>query len=172
VFSTKVFLDWAKKNVILVEIDSPRKTQLPSDLKKQNEELKSKFGIRGFPTILFLDASEKKIGQHGYQAGGPEKWVKEAEKQKQKGKDPYVRKPGDSDQVACWRERMGTPEAQQKYKQRSKTEFPNATCRNRGLHQFLVRGLEKVKTTVMWYVLTHNLFRMVALRAERRMQAA
>ena len=79
-FSTKVFLDWAKKNVILVEIDFPRKTELPSDLKKQNDELKSKFGIRGFPTILFLDASEKKIGQYGYQPGGPEKWVKEAEK--------------------------------------------------------------------------------------------
>ena len=109
------------------------------------------------------------VGQRGVTVYAP---VKEAEKQKEKGKDPYVRKPGDKEHVGAWRERMGRPEAQEKYKQRSKTEFPNATCRNRGLHQFLVRGLEKVKTVVMWYVLTHNLFRMVALRAERRQQAA
>jgi hypothetical protein len=62
---------------------------------------------------------------------------------------------------------MGTAGAQEKYKQRSKTEWPNATCRNRGLQQFLVRGLEKVKTVVLWYVLIHNLHRVVALRAER-----
>ena len=62
---------------------------------------------------------------------------------------------------------MGTAEAQEKYKQRSKAEFPNATCRNRGLRQFLVRGLDKVKTVVLWYMLIHNLLRMVALRAAR-----
>jgi transposase len=93
--------------------------------------------------------------------------VKAVEKKQQNGEDPFAPKRGDTPPVAQWRQRMGTDEAQQKYKQRSKTEYPNATCRNRGLHQFLVRGLDKVRTVVMWYVLTHNLFRMVALRAER-----
>ena len=88
------------------------------------------------------------------------------EKKKQKGQDPYAPKRGDTPQVAAWRQRMGTAEAQAKYKQRSKTEWPNAECRNRGLQQFLVRGLEKVRSIVLWYVLTHNLFRMVALRAQ------
>jgi len=67
---------------------------------------------------------------------------------------------------------MGTEEAKTKYKQRSKTEWPNAECRNRGLQQFLVRGLERVKSVILWYVLTHNLFRMVALRAKRATAAA
>ncbi len=93
--------------------------------------------------------------------------VKERKKQEQQGKDPYVAKPGDSPEVAAWRERMGTDEAKQKYRQRCKTEWPNAVCRNRGLEQFLVRGLEKVKSVVLWHVLIHNLLRMVALRAER-----
>ena len=93
--------------------------------------------------------------------------VKAVEKKKQRGEDPYAPKRGDMPWVAAWRQRMGTAEAQEKYKQRSKTEWPNATCRNRGLQQFLVRGLEKVKPVVMWYVLVHNLFRMVALRTER-----
>ena len=93
--------------------------------------------------------------------------VKAVKKKKQRGEDPYAPKRGDTPWVAAWRQRMGTAEAQEKYKQRSKTEWPNATCRNRGLQQFLVRGLEKVKPVVLWYVLVHNLFRMVALRTER-----
>ena len=95
--------------------------------------------------------------------------VKAVEKKKQRGEDPYAPKRGDTPRVAAWRQRMGTAEAQEKYKQRSKTEWPNATSRNRGLQQFLVRGLAKVKPVVLWYVLIHNLLRMVALRAKRAM---
>lgn len=80
-FSTPTFLDWAKKNVILVSIDSPRKTQLPPELKKQNEALKTKFQIRGFPTVLFLDANEKQVGKSGYKPGGPDAWIADAAKQ-------------------------------------------------------------------------------------------
>jgi transposase len=109
------------------------------------------------------------VSQRGVTVFAP---VKAVEKKKQKGQDPYAPKRGDTPHVASWRQRMGTSEAQEKYKQRCKTEFPNATCRNRGLHQFLVRGLAKVKTVVLWYVLTHNVFRMVSLRAERMRQAA
>ena len=109
------------------------------------------------------------VGQRGVTVFAP---VKELKKQEQQGKDPYAAKPGDSPEVAAWRERMGTEEAKEKYKQRSKTEWPNAECRNRGLQQFLVRGLVKVKSVVMWYVLIHNLLRMVALRAERVQVAA
>ena len=78
-FSTPTFLDWAKKNVILVSIDSPRKTQLAPELKKQNDALKRQFKITGFPTVLFLDAKEKKLGKYGYNPGGPDKWIKVAE---------------------------------------------------------------------------------------------
>jgi transposase len=97
---------------------------------------------------------------------------KEVEQQQQQGKDPYAPKRGDSPEVAQWRQRMSTAEAQEKYKQRGKCEWSNAQCRNRGLYQFLVRGLQKVKTVVLWYVLVHNLFRGVALRAERAMATA
>jgi len=97
--------------------------------------------------------------------------VKAVEKHQQQGKDPYASRRGDSPEVVAWRQRMGTPEARQKYKQRAKCEWSNAECRNRGLQQFVVRGLAKVKTVVLWYVLVHNLFRMVALRAKRALAA-
>ncbi len=80
-FSTEQFKAWAKKNVILVEIDFPRNTKLPKELAKQNEMLKNKFGISGFPTVLFLDANEKKLGRSGYMPGGPESWIKDASRQ-------------------------------------------------------------------------------------------
>ena len=80
-FSTQEFKDWAKKNVILVEVDFPRKTQLPDKVKKQNNELKRRFSISGFPTVLFLDAQEKVIGRSGYKRGGAESWVKDASNQ-------------------------------------------------------------------------------------------
>jgi transposase len=98
--------------------------------------------------------------------------VKAVEKHQQQGKDPYAPRRGDTPEVVAWRERMATDEARQKYKQRAKCEWSNAGCRNRGLHQFAVRGLAKVRTVVLWYVLVHNLFRMVVLRAQRTSAAA
>jgi transposase len=105
----------------------------------------------------------EKVARRGVDVYTP---VKEAEKQKREGKDPYAPRRGEGPELTEWRQRMGTEQAKGKYKQRSKCEWPNACCRNWGLWQFTVRGLKKVKTVVMWYVLTHNLLRMVALRAQ------
>lgn len=93
--------------------------------------------------------------------------VKEAERQKSQGKDPYAPRRGESTELTNWRERMGTDEAKDKYRQRCKCEWANAVSRNHGLQQFLVRGLEKVRAVALWHALVHNLLRMVALRAAR-----
>jgi hypothetical protein len=98
--------------------------------------------------------------------------VKAVEKHEQQGKDPYAPRRGDSPEVVAWRQRMATEAGRQKYKQRGKCEWSNAQCRNHGLQQFAVRGLEKVKTVVLWYVLVHNLLRTLALRAQRALAAA
>jgi len=72
----------------------------------------------------------------------------------------------DTPEVAEWRQRMATAEAQAIYKERGATaELINAQCRNRGLSQFRVRGLAKVRMIALWYALAHNLMRAVALRA-------
>jgi transposase len=104
------------------------------------------------------------VSQRGVTVYAP---VKNSEKKEREGKDPYAPQKGDTPQVAAWRQRMGTEEAKVKYRQRSKCEWPNAMCRNRNLQQFTVRGLAKVEAAVLWYVLVHNLLRMVALRAQR-----
>jgi transposase len=92
--------------------------------------------------------------------------VKQAAQQIKAGKDPYAPKAGDTPNVAEWRQRMGTDEAKEMYKQRSKTELPNAQLRIHGLYQFLVRTLLKVRAVVMWYVLAQNLTTERRLRAQ------
>jgi transposase len=67
--------------------------------------------------------------------------------------------------TAAWRARMATDEAKAIYKERAATsECVNALARNRGLHQFVVRGLGKVKAVLLWFALAHNLMRAVTLR--------
>lgn len=85
-------------------------------------------------------------------------------KQVEEGKDPHARKPRDSDAMAGFRARMGTAEAQEIYKQRpSVAEFPNAECRNRGLHQFRVRGQRRALAQTLWHVLVNNFNRFKQL---------
>lgn len=85
-------------------------------------------------------------------------------KPKDPSRDPYVALPGDSQAIAQWRERMGTDTAKAIYKQRAATaECVNAIARGRGLTQFLVRGLDKVKAVALWYAIAHNMMRALTL---------
>jgi hypothetical protein len=73
-------------------------------------------------------------------------------------------RPDDSPEVRAWRERMGTGEAKQIYKDRAATaECVNARCRQHGVQQFPVRGLDKVLSAMLLVVITHNLLRWTAL---------
>jgi protein disulfide-isomerase len=81
VFDTPEFRKWAGEKVVLLKVDFPRKTEQSEELQKQNKQLAEQYGIRGFPTILFLDAEGKQLGQLGYKAGGPANWIQLAEAQ-------------------------------------------------------------------------------------------
>lgn len=79
VFETPKFKSWAAKNVILLEVDFPRANPLPEKLAKQNDELAAKYGIQGFPTIVFADHTGKQLGTIGYEEGGPDAWIPKAQ---------------------------------------------------------------------------------------------
>ena len=73
-------------------------------------------------------------------------------------RDRHAPQPGDQPGVADWRKRMDGEAAKKIYKQRAATaECANAQARNRGLTQFLVRSLKKVKAIAMLHALTHNM---------------
>jgi len=86
---------------------------------------------------------------------------------KKEGVNPHEPKATDSEEVAEWRKRMGTPEAKETYKDRAATaECVNAQARNRGLQQLTVRGIEKVKAIATWFAIAHNMARSFALQPQ------
>lgn len=88
-------------------------------------------------------------------------------KPKDEATDPHAAKPGDSEAVAEWRERMGTSEAKDIYKHRAATaECVNALARERGLTRLRVRGRSKVRSVLLLHALAHNLMRGFALAPE------
>jgi len=80
VFSKPEFAEYAKKNLVLVEVDFPRTKKQSDELKKANQSLQEKYKIEGYPTIIVLDESGKQVGQLGYQPGGPKAFIDELNK--------------------------------------------------------------------------------------------
>lgn len=75
VFSQDAFEQFAAKELVLVKIDFPRRSEQSEALKAQNEALAEKHGIRGFPTIMLLSPEGELLGKTGYRKGGPEAYV-------------------------------------------------------------------------------------------------
>ena len=83
VFKTPEFIKWAKDNVVLVELDFPRKNEQTDAVKMQNAQLQQQLQVRGYPTVWFVSAAktaEAKVnltalGSTGYVAGGPKVWI-------------------------------------------------------------------------------------------------
>ena len=83
VFKTPEFVKWAKENVILVELDFPRKNEQTEAVKLQNAQLQQQLQVRGYPTVWFVSSSKttdgkvnlNALGSTGYVAGGPEIWI-------------------------------------------------------------------------------------------------
>jgi len=80
-------------------------------------------------------------------------------------RDPHAPREDDSDAVAAWRQRMGTEEAKEIYKQRAATaETVNADAKeHRGLDSLAVRGLDKVAGSASLFALTYNILRLITL---------
>ena len=75
VFIHDEFKKWAEKNVVLLELDFPRRTEIPMKYKQQNASLQRAFQVTGFPTIwvFHLDKNEatnqfniEALGKTGY----------------------------------------------------------------------------------------------------------
>lgn len=75
VFETSEFAAYAKKHLVLLEIDFPRGKPQSDELRQQNRALQEQFGVEGFPTIILLNSDGKPIGQTGYVPGGPQRFI-------------------------------------------------------------------------------------------------
>ena len=78
VLITDAFNAYAAQKWVLVYVDTPRQGPGYYEVRDQaqNDNLKKKFNITSFPTIVLLDADGNTIGQtRGYKAGGPEAYI-------------------------------------------------------------------------------------------------
>jgi transposase len=164
-----VQLATATKGGVVVGVDVTNSGSDAGQMAPMLEQLQQRYGQAppdmlvdgGFTTHADIESAHAR----GVNVYGP---IKDEQKQKGQGIDPYQPKKRDGPGVIAWRERMGTEAAHDLYRQRSSTaEWSNAQFRNRGFHQVRVRGRQKVLAVVLFYALAHNLLRAAALRAAR-----
>ncbi len=76
VFASPEFVQYARRALVLVDVDFPQKTTQSEALKRANLALKARFNLspepdEGFPTIVLLnDAGETVFQETGYAGGG------------------------------------------------------------------------------------------------------
>lgn len=81
ILSQPQFRDYAKKNLILMEVDFPRRKPQPTETRRQNQELAEHYQIEGFPTIVVLNGEGKPVWRfEGYFPDGPEAFIAQLEK--------------------------------------------------------------------------------------------
>ena len=85
VFSKTEFSDYAKKNLVLVEVDFPAQKKLAAALVKANDALKDKYKITGYPTLIVLKPDGTVVwNQVGYMEGGPKAVIAKLDEAKKK----------------------------------------------------------------------------------------
>ena len=155
---------------VIVGVDVINSGNDGGQMAPMNEQIHERYGKSPAETIVdggfstLQDIETLTTSEQGTTVYAP---VKDEEKKRTKGEDPFAPRPGDTAAIAAWRQRMGTAEAKEIYKQRAATaECVNAIARNRNLWFIRVRGLVKARAIALWYALAHNLRRALALRAE------
>lgn len=69
VLSKPDFIDFANKNYVMVLCDFPKKNKPSEKVLAENEKLSQKFAIRGFPTVVIMNAKTEKVAYAGYENG-------------------------------------------------------------------------------------------------------
>ena len=75
VFDKEEFKAYAKDNLVLLNLDFPRKSTQSEEVQKANQALAERFDIEGFPTVILLNSKGEIIGQTGYREGGPKPYI-------------------------------------------------------------------------------------------------
>jgi protein disulfide-isomerase len=81
ILSRPQFKTFASKNLVLMEVDFPRRKEQSGVTRAQNQHLALQYNIQGFPTIVVLNGEGQTVWRYdGYFSDGPEAFVAELEK--------------------------------------------------------------------------------------------
>ncbi|MCH9610646.1 MAG: Thiol:disulfide interchange protein DsbD [Chlamydiales bacterium] len=70
VFSSPAFAAAVGQKFVFVKVDFPMNSKLPEAQARQNAQLKQRYGVTGYPTVVIVDSKGGFIGETGYRAGG------------------------------------------------------------------------------------------------------
>jgi protein disulfide-isomerase len=101
VFLKSEFNDYARTNLILVEVDFPKRKPQPAPLQQANQKLAEVFEVQGYPTLIVLDSQGGKLGRVSYGSGGVKWFLAELAKVTRPPLEPVptkapARKPADA----------------------------------------------------------------------------
>ncbi len=77
VFSKEKFEEFAKQNLVLVQVDFPKNIEQSNATKFYNQKLANMYGVEGFPTVILLDKNGRGILKTGYIEGGVENYIQQ-----------------------------------------------------------------------------------------------
>ena len=79
IWSSEVFISYAKENYVLLKADFPRrrKNQLSKEQQEKNNKLYEKYDTQGyFPFVVVLDKDSNVLGTTGYKKVSPKEYIK------------------------------------------------------------------------------------------------
>jgi len=80
VFDSTEFVEFAKRNLVLVEVDFPTSKKQSEELKKANDDLAKQFNVDGYPTVIILDSTGKELSRDsGYGGEKPKEFIAKIE---------------------------------------------------------------------------------------------
>ena len=81
ILSQSQFENYARENLVLLEVDFPRAKPQSPELRKQNQELAQQYQVEGFPTIVVLNGDGQKLWQYdGYFPDGLAAFIAQLER--------------------------------------------------------------------------------------------
>jgi protein disulfide-isomerase len=81
VLSSPEFKEYAKKNLVLVDVDFPHHKEIPQAQKEANDALAQKFSVEGFPTVIVLNSEGKELKKSvGYDGESAKDFIAQLQK--------------------------------------------------------------------------------------------
>ena len=77
IFDTDDFNKYARKNLVLVRIESSDSSTQPADVAAEHRTLADSFNVRGFPTVVVVNPLGQKLLNSKYMRGRPKFFLSE-----------------------------------------------------------------------------------------------
>jgi protein disulfide-isomerase len=93
VFDQPEFEAFAKENLVLLEVDFPKRKTLSASQRAANQKLGARFSVEGFPSVFIVSAQQRPLAKLGYEEGGPANYISTLKKIPNVSWKPYTYEP-------------------------------------------------------------------------------